>query len=272
MDNKKSTLLTVVIVSFLLVFSAVCTIAQKTKDVQSVNKHEININDAEGKFSVEESLNFKSKEEMNESYNSLTFWLPNEAKESYFIVNGNEVEDTEKTGNLFNVNISGLNVSKAEELKVTISYSLDREKVVFEKNITYNTSSLTVFFNDEKIFSSMNVKNNSFFSLKLYKPSERPLSWYTILAFSLLIVVLIVATFYSFRKGKSSSKINYDRSGSKEYLNLKKSLLTSLLKEVEKKHRSDKISDDTYHKLKDQYKTEAISVMKRLEEIESEGK
>ena len=41
----------------------------------------------------------------------------------------------------------------------------------------------------------------------------------------------------------------------------------SLLKDIEKQHRANQISDDTYHKLKDRYKQEAVEAMKKLEDM-----
>jgi len=43
-------------------------------------------------------------------------------------------------------------------------------------------------------------------------------------------------------------------------------LLLSILKDIEKKHRSKDISDETYHKLKDEYKQQAVEVMKKIED------
>ena len=46
----------------------------------------------------------------------------------------------------------------------------------------------------------------------------------------------------------------------------------SLLKDIEKQHRAKKISDDTYNKIKEHYKNEAVDAMRRLEDFESEVK
>ena len=59
---------------------------------------------------------------------------------------------------------------------------------------------------------------------------------------------------------------------SEETLNTKKALLLSLLKDIEKKHRAKGISDDTYHKLKERYKQEAVDAMKQLEDMKSKVK
>jgi hypothetical protein len=59
---------------------------------------------------------------------------------------------------------------------------------------------------------------------------------------------------------------------SEELLSTKKSLLMTILKDIEKQHRAKQISDDTYHKLKEQYKQEAVNAMKKLEDIGSKVK
>jgi len=40
----------------------------------------------------------------------------------------------------------------------------------------------------------------------------------------------------------------------------------SILKDIEKQHRAKQISDDTYNKLKDIYKQQAVETMKKLED------
>ena len=44
----------------------------------------------------------------------------------------------------------------------------------------------------------------------------------------------------------------------------------SILKDIEKQHRSKQISDDTHHKLKEYYKQQAVEIMRKLEDKESE--
>ena len=41
----------------------------------------------------------------------------------------------------------------------------------------------------------------------------------------------------------------------------------SILKDLEKQHRSKSVSDETYDKLKDEYKQQAVEVMKKIEEL-----
>ena len=70
-------------------------------------------------------------------------------------------------------------------------------------------------------------------------------------------------------KKQQSPKTKETAAASEELLTTKKELLMSLLKDIEKKHRAKGISDDTYHKLKERYKQEAVEAMKQLEDMKS---
>jgi len=87
----------------------------------------------------------------------------------------------------------------------------------------------------------------------------------------LLIILLGITGLYSIKKPKAG-KIKDTSAGSEELLSTKKMLLMDLLKDIEKQHRAKKISDDTYHKLKDQYKQEAVETMQKLEKTKSKVK
>ena len=159
-------------------------------------------------------------------------------------------------------------------IQVTIYYTLDKDVEEFERTLIRNTTSLSVTFNDDenKIFSGRNLLSGTSFTLLLYEPTETPVSWYIIVFIVLLVILLVVSTLYSFRKQKSS-KIRMDiASESEELLNSKRMLLMSLLKDIEKQHRSKKISDDTYHKLREHYKRQTVETMKKLEDIKSKIK
>jgi hypothetical protein len=84
------------------------------------------------------------------------------------------------------------------------------------------------------------------------------------------VILVIVLSIFSFKK----QKIKVVESGieSEEVLKTKKTLLMSILKDIEKQHRAKQISDDTYHKLKELYKQQAVEAMKKLEESTSKVK
>jgi len=67
----------------------------------------------------------------------------------------------------------------------------------------------------------------------------------------------------SYLKGKSKK----EEIDTPEILELKKKLLLDSLKELEKEYRSKKISDHTYTRLREEYKSQAVDVMKKLDEI-----
>ena len=54
---------------------------------------------------------------------------------------------------------------------------------------------------------------------------------------------------------------------SQELLTTKKTLYLAMLKDIEKQHRGKQISDETYTKLKSEYKQHAVTVMQKLEDI-----
>ena len=66
---------------------------------------------------------------------------------------------------------------------------------------------------------------------------------------------------------KQRTKVKKSIIESEETLTTKKALLLSVLKDIEKKHRAKEISDETYNKLKEEYKHQAVNVMKKLEDL-----
>jgi len=151
-------------------------------------------------------------------------------------------------------------------IQVKISYTLNKDGKNFKKTIISNTTSISVEFDKNNLYNGENLLTGTSFNLLLYKPAETPVSWYIIISVVLLVILLVVSTAYSFRKQKLS-KIKEIAGESEELLNTKKLLLMSILKDIEKQHRAKQISDDTYNKLKDQYKQQAVDTMKKLEEM-----
>lgn len=262
---KKIPIYLTVLVMSIAVISAFSASAEEL----NAETHNIVISTSSDSISVEERLTIKGNNP-NEIYSNLEFWLQDGAQSLTVLVNNNPISST-FNGYVYNCNVSTLNITTDTTIQVTISYTLGKDTKEFTKTLTYNATSISVKFNNENIFSGENMESGNSFTVKLYTPTEAPLSWYIIAIVSLLIILVLVLTFYSFRKQKTS-KIKEIASESKELLETKKNLLMSLLKDVEKKHRSNDISDDTYHKIKDYYKQEAVMTMKKLEDIQSEVK
>ena len=81
----------------------------------------------------------------------------------------------------------------------------------------------------------------------------------------LLVIIIIVTSYYAFIKRKNGKGRKRSLESS-EMLETEKTLLLTLLKEIEKMHRSQKISDDSYHKLKTYYKNQTVEIMSALED------
>ena len=79
-----------------------------------------------------------------------------------------------------------------------------------------------------------------------------------------MVIILIASTLLLMRKQRTKAKKSIVESD--ETLATKKALLLSVLKDIEKKHRSKDISDDTYNKLKEEYKQQAVEVMKKIDD------
>ncbi len=176
-----------------------------------------------------------------------------------------DIEDNIVTCNISNMSFN----NQSNPLNVIISYVMPAQTEKFEKKIlSSETEDVSVVLNEKEIFQSNSMSYGDHFRVTLYEPSETPLSWYMIGFIILLMVLLGVVSFYSFKKQKSQ-KTNDIYGGSEEVYNTQKKLLTQLLKELEKQHRDNKISDDTYHKIKGKYKQEAVNTMKKLDDFKA---
>jgi len=226
--------------------------------------HKIVISAGDNVLTVTETLTIHGNS--NQTYDIINFWVQDEAENINVIVNNNGVSCTTIGNNEYICNISSFNIKMDSSLQVTISYTLSKGIKKFEKTISSNTTSISVEFDGNNIWNGKNLPAGLSFDLLLYTPSETPLGWYIIVSVALLVILLIVSTLYLFRKQRVS-KIKEIASGSEELLTTKKMLLMSLLKDIEKQHRSKIISDDTYHKLKEQYKQQAVETMKKLEDM-----
>lgn len=158
-----------------------------------------------------------------------------------------------------------LTLETGDSLDLLLTYTLPTNTENFKKTISYGTSFLSVTFNDEPLYQAQKVQSESSLSLRLYKPTEAPLSITYIVIIFLLVVVLITSTLLLLRKQRSKAKRSIVES--EETLTTKKTLLLSLLKDLEKQHRSKTVSDDTYNKLKEEYKQQAVDAMKKLENL-----
>ena len=230
------------------------------------NSHEIEVTTGENSLVVEEIIIFQTVQDENIKF--LSFWIQDEASDVKIVYKGELVPYNNSADNYYTINITTLNLNNDDEPRFVLDYKLVKSsESVFQKELLRNTSIINVVFDDSKIFTSKSLISGSYFSLKLYQPKETTLSLYFIVGI-VLMIVLVVVIFLYVKKKQRIIKVKKISSASEELLSTKKELLMNLLKDIEKQHRGKEISDDTYHKLKEQYKQEAVEAMKQLEDME----
>ena len=215
---------------------------------------------------IEENILFKNNGIENAT--SVRLWIQQDNKDVQILaIESGEYLTPIITDRIRNCNLSNYNLTlmPGETLDLELTYTLPTDTENFEKTVLYDTASLFIIFNDEQLYQVQDVQSDSSFSLRLYKPTEAPLSITYIIIIFILVVILITSTLLLLRKQRSKAKSQIVES--KEILDTKKALLLSLLKDLEKQHRSKTVSDDTYNKLKDEYKQQAVVVMKKLEDL-----
>lgn len=232
--------------------------------------HTIKIESNNDYLTMEESISLDLTET---NYSELSFWIMDDASSVKISVNDNKIDKIITNENIYTCNISNLSIDTTDPLSVNINYRLESsiEDSGFEKILQRDTNKVSVTYDSENIYSATNLKENSKFTVQLIKYEEETFSILTIVAVFLIVILLIVFTAYFLKKQKIIKK-KHALSDSEEYLFTKKTLLMQLLKDIEKRHRAKKISDDTYNKLKDHYKNEAVETMKKMEDMKSEIK
>jgi len=202
----------------------------------------------------------------------LEFWIQDGAIDISVSIYGDSIDYESIGNNRYSSNVSLLYTIDEDILNTNIEYKLNKDTAKLEKTIIYNLSSLKITLDEKEIYSGTNLKFGSAINIDLQQETEvktEKVETIPIWIFSIiivLIILLIIALIRPTKKQKSTKK-KETTSGSKELLSTKKALLMESLKDIEKKHRAKKISDDTYHKLKDKYKQEAVETMKKLEDI-----
>jgi hypothetical protein len=261
--KEKLFILAISIISVLLLFNVT-----GAEEIASTN-HEITISTGEKAISVKEIITLTGSSDENIELSS--FWIQTGADDIGLFVKGTSVLYNKTSENIYQANLSTLDIEMDSQPKLELRYNIDKNSESFKKNLIRNTSSIKVVFDDITLYTASNLMIDTGFTLSLYKPTETPLSMYLIIGVILIVILLVVVTIYALKKPKST-KIKKSIGESEELLSTKKSLLMTILKDIEKQHRAKQISDDTYHKLKQHYKQEAVDAMKKLEDIGSKVK
>lgn len=221
----------------------------------NVEKHEVEVTTGDTGFSLNEEINVTR--ETNDTV--FLLWIQSEATNVVVSVNGKPVVVT-GVNNTFVCNISFFNTTS---ITFIVTYVLPKTVNLLEKHILYNTSSFTVTYDGETLFSGNTLGRDTGLLFSLVKQVKTEMvGGYLIYLLILLILIILALAFYSLKK-RAVKPLPYE---SEELLATKKTLLMNVLKEIEKKHRAKEISDESYRHLKEEYKRDAVEVMRKLEE------
>lgn len=220
---------------------------------------------------VSEDIKVTNNDQVNVT--SLRFWFQQDASTVVITAGSSGKELVPVTsGNIRICNLSAgnLSISPTKSLSVQITYYLPSTAETFEQTLLYDTTLFTVTYSDQTLFQGEHLlagtENTNTLQIRLYKPTEAPLSMVVIIILFVLVVAVLGVLLLILQRQRSKKK-NTMLGESEETLSTKKTLLLSLLKDLEKQYRAKNISDETYNKLKDEYKQQAVDAMKRLEDI-----
>ena len=247
-------LLAIIIIASTLLFTIPSPLAN------SVINQEISINTIDDTYKVEENLIIE------QSQANISFYVQPGINDLSVIINNTNIDIEALDNNVYQINYSQGLASDQTTIIITYSYPKQASKT-FTKQFFYNTSSFSVTLDERNLVSHENIIKDT--TLTLYLPDEQnttqSINLFTTILIGLLVVLLIVTTIYGLKKRKNGVKRNREVDTS-ELLTTEKALLMNLLKEIEKKHRDKKISDETYEKLKTHYKQQTVDIMSNLED------
>ena len=248
----------------LITFVVILLICPTFSSIESIN-HTIEIVEVNKSYQVKEHIIIDSSLLTNTS--QYKFQLPSSADEEdlTIIIDNVQLSNAQHSNSIYILDINR-STSEKETVNVELTYYLPLSTVYLDKTFLEGTSDVMIFFEESKIFVSNEQPENSFIQVKLLKQIQ-PDSFdlYTLMLIVLLVIIIIVTSYYAFvkRKNGKDRKRHFE---SIEVLETEKTLLLSMLKEIEKMHRGQKISDDSYHKLKSYYKNQTVEIMSALDD------
>ncbi len=210
-----------------------------------------------------------------ENATQLRFWLQQDAQDITITAgtsNTNLIPFTVTSGYVRTCNLSTANLSLAPStsLAVHLTYGLSSSVQTYEHTLLYDTTLASVSYNGQTLYQGEHLvarsDGTSTLQIRLFKPTEAPLSMTVIIALFVIVVAVLGILLFVLQRQRSKSKKS-TLGESEETLSTKKTLLLSLLKDLEKQYRAKDISDETYTKLKDEYKQQAVDAMKRLDDL-----
>jgi hypothetical protein len=238
------------------------------------NQQQVTISLAARGLQVDETIRLTNNG--GDNVTSLSFWIQQDAQETTIVETQSGRELTPIiTGNIRTCNLSAANltIGTGKSLTIELTFFLPNTEQYFIQTLLYDTQSLSVVYKDgnteltlfqgEHLLYGSDVNNA--LQVRLYKPTEAPLNITTIIIIFLVVIIILASLLLLLRKQRTKTKKGVVES--EETLTTKKSLLLSLLKELEKQYRAKSITDETYTKLKEEYKTQAVDTMKKLDDL-----
>lgn len=261
----------VIILIALITFIGLFPIGSASDDGVIVDQDLITIALANNVLNIDET--FKVTNSGNTNVTTLQVWIQQNNQGAVKITEVQSGKDLVPliTGNIRTCNLSAANLSipPGESLSLEVTYTLLTSEQNFVKTLLYDTTLFSVtyegrdLFKGEHLLYGSNVNNAIW--IRLYQPTEAPLN-ITVIIIVFAIVILVLATLlFLLKRQRTKTKKTFVES--EETLTTKKTLLLSLLKNLEKQYRAKSISEETYNKIKDEYKQQAVDAMKKLDDI-----
>ncbi|MEM0493160.1 MAG: hypothetical protein QXS02_04310 [Candidatus Thermoplasmatota archaeon] len=261
---KKSRVFMMIILSLILVLSTNSIVGAYTLEITD---YRVDITNTGNHLKVTEDIKLKNKN--SDGATLLDFWIQKESQDPITILS---VDHNVKLAPIIrgytytcNLTLYNISIKKDEILHISITYNLPTTTTNYEKRLTYNTNTIMVNLDDRIIGRFESLTSDASLSLPLYKPAEPPVHPLYLIFIFLLVVLIILVMLLILRRQRSKTK-KEDVLESDEILNFKKTLLLLILKEIEKQYRAKEISEDTYNKIKEEYKQQAVEVMKKIED------
>lgn len=257
-----------IIVISLLLTIAIFPLAQASQNGIEKELHTINLSLSSSGIEVTENIQLSA---VSAEVSSFQFWIQQDATnaELFSVDPALPLTFINKDSSTRECNLSQFNLTlqPGETLNIQLTYTLPTQTREFLKRIFYPTNLLTITYQTNELFrgeyKGQTIDQHSSLRILLHQPTESPVNIMYIILIFMLVVILIASTLLLMRKQRRTTKKSVIES--EEVLQSKKALLLSVLKDVEKKHRAKEISDSTYTKLKEEYKQQAVDVMKKLE-------
>ncbi len=220
-----------------------------------IKSYDISIERENNGYRVSEQVSIEKDNDTN-----ILIWLQKEAKDIDIKINGSKANFS-ASGTLYIINLTN-----SKELEISVNYNLPGSTGKFIKQVLYKCKEFSAKLDGEIVYQGMNLSEGNYISFSIKEKIIEKENYYMYTTLILLLILIIVFA-YSVKGKKRKEK---ELSASPELLRAKKDLLMNALKEIEKRYRAKELSEEIYSKLKEDFKREAVNVVRRLEEIEKD--